>query len=98
MIPRRHPARPHGCAAARAVQWDVLKSDSGTLMTPRVEYEITRKALGLGPMSNCVGGRSAIGRPQGWRGAPPPSGAHGLDPDRSPLFGIGMRSVFDRAR
>jgi hypothetical protein len=50
------------------------------------------------PGSNCVLRRPVIGRPQGWRCAPPPSAADGLDPVRSPVFWLCMRSVLDRAR
>jgi hypothetical protein len=50
------------------------------------------------PGSNCVLRRPVIGRPQGWRCAPPPSAADGLDPVRSPVFWLCTRSVLDRAR
>src|SRR6266446_5454929 len=48
--------------------------------------------------SNCAGSRPAIGRPQGWRCAPPPPAAYGLDPVRSPVSMACKRSVGDRAR
>ena len=44
------------------------------------------------PRSNCVG-RPVIGRAQGWRDAPPPPAAAGLDPVRSQVIGLGMRSA-----
>ena len=39
-----------------------------------------------------------IGRAQGWRDAPPPSAAGGLDHARSPVCWLCKRSVEDRAR
>jgi hypothetical protein len=37
--------------------------------------------------------RPVYGRPQGWRCAPPPPAADGLDPVRPPVFRLGMRSA-----
>jgi len=37
--------------------------------------------------------RPVYGRPQGWRCAPPPPAADGLDPFRPPVFRLGMRSA-----
>ena len=37
--------------------------------------------------------RPVFGRPQGWRCAPPPPAADGLDPVRPPVFRLGMRSA-----
>jgi hypothetical protein len=71
----------------------------------RREARLHRRAnqwLQFGPSrdrkSNCAEVDAANGRPQGWRCAPPPSAAGGLDPARSPVFRLCMRSVEDRAR
>ena len=37
--------------------------------------------------------RPVFGRAQGWRCAPPPPAADGLDPVRPPVFRLGMRSA-----
>ena len=50
------------------------------------------------PGSNCVLRRPVIGRPQGWRWRATAFGGDGLDPVRSPVFWLCMRSVLDRAR
>jgi hypothetical protein len=50
------------------------------------------------PRSNCVLRRPVIGRPQGWRWRATAFGGDGLDPVRSPVFWLCMRSVLDRAR
>jgi len=43
-------------------------------------------------------GSPAIERPQGWRWRAPAFGGYGLDPARSPVCWLSMRSVGDRAR
>ena len=54
--------------------------------------EATETRTNSSPGSNCVG-RPVIGRAQGWRDAPPPPAAAGLDPVRSQVIGLGMRSA-----
>jgi hypothetical protein len=49
------------------------------------------------PGSNCVEVDPRSARAQGWRYAPPPSAADGLDPVRSPVCWLCKRSVANRA-
>jgi hypothetical protein len=70
----------------------------GAKMLGEVNGEACRSYTKKRRKSNCAEVDAANGRPQGWRCAPPPSAAGGLDPARSPVFRLCMRSVEDRAR